>query len=140
LISAFRDAAIEGETSSEMCGITKLVSQLGKACFIQGLVNERIQTVVRARNPAHITEATEIGTEEECALLSAKEKITSVSQYNDRSKDVRCSNCRLFGHRESHCFLTGKSKEVKVAASAGKVFNFCNMPGHFAYACWKRKK
>jgi hypothetical protein len=36
--------------------------------------------------------------------------------------------------------LTGKSKEAKVAAPAGKVRNFCNMPGHFAYACWKRKK
>jgi predicted LPLAT superfamily acyltransferase len=46
--SDFRGAAIEGATSSKMCGITKLVSQLGKACFIQGLANERIQTVVRA--------------------------------------------------------------------------------------------
>ncbi|PNF23589.1 hypothetical protein B7P43_G13934 [Cryptotermes secundus] len=140
LSSDFRDAAIEGATSSEMCGITKLVSQLGKACFIQGLANERIQTVVRARNPTHITEAAEIGTEEESALLSAKEKVHSVSQYNDRSKDVRCNNCRRFGHRESQCFLTGRSKEVKVAAPAEKVCNFCNMPGHVAYTCWKKKK
>ena len=140
LSSDFRDAATEGATSSEMCGITKLVSQLGKACFIQGLANERIQTVVRARNPTHITEAAEIGTEEESALLSAKEKVHSVSQYNDRSKDVRCNNCRRFGHRESQCFLTGRSKEVKVAAPAEKVCNFCNMPGHVAYTCWKRKK
>ncbi|PNF23780.1 hypothetical protein B7P43_G16801 [Cryptotermes secundus] len=138
--SDFRDAAIEGASSSEMCGITKLVSQLGKACFIQGLANERIQTVVRARNPTHITEAAEIGTEEESALLSAKEKVHSVSQYNDRSKDVRCNNCRRFGHRESQCFLTGRSKEVKVAAPAEKVCNFCNMPGHVAYTCWKKKK
>jgi hypothetical protein len=126
--SDFRDAAIEGATSSELCGITKLVSQLQKACFIQGLVNERIQTVVRARNPTHITEAAEIGTEEESALFSAKEKACSVSQYNDRSKDVSSINCRRFGHRESRCFLTGKSKEVKVAAPAGKIGNFCNMP------------
>jgi hypothetical protein len=35
------------------------VSQLGRACFIQGPANERIRTVVRARSPTHITEATE---------------------------------------------------------------------------------
>jgi hypothetical protein len=130
LISDFRDAAIEGETSSKMCGITKLVSQLGKACFVQGLVNEQIQTVVCARNPTHIKEAAEIGTEEESALLSAKEKIHGISQYNDRSKDVHCSNCRRFGHKESQCFLTGKSKQVKVATPTGKICNFCNVPGH----------
>jgi hypothetical protein len=97
----FRDAVIESATSSERRDVTKLVSQLGKACFVQGLVYERIQTVVRARKPIHITEAVEIGTEEETALLSAKEKTHSVSQYNDRSKDERCSNCRRFGHKES---------------------------------------
>jgi hypothetical protein len=63
--SEFRDAAIEGAMSSEMCGITKLVSQLSKTYFLQGLVNERIQTEVRARNPTHITEAAEVGTEQE---------------------------------------------------------------------------
>ncbi|PNF16824.1 hypothetical protein B7P43_G17021 [Cryptotermes secundus] len=140
LSSDFRDAATEFATSSEMCGITKLVSQLGKAGFIQGLAIERIQTVVRAMNPTHITEAAEIGTEKESALLSAQEKVHSVSQYNDRSKDVRCNNFRRFGHRETQCFLTGRSKEVKVAASAEKVCNFCNMLGHVAYTCWKRKK
>jgi hypothetical protein len=82
--SDFRDTAIEDVTLSEMCGITKLVSQLGKACFIEGLANERIQTVVRASNPTHITEAAEVGTEEDSALLSAKGKTHSVSQYIDR--------------------------------------------------------
>jgi hypothetical protein len=53
---------------------------------------------------------------------------------------VRYGNCRRFGHRESQCFLTGKSKDVKVAAPAERVCNFGNMPGHVAYACWKRKK
>jgi predicted LPLAT superfamily acyltransferase len=91
--SDFRSTAIEGATSFEMCGITKLVPQLGKACFIQRLANERIQTVVRARNPTHITEAAEISTEEESASLSAEEKAHGVSQYNDRSKDVRYSIC-----------------------------------------------
>jgi hypothetical protein len=64
LVSDFREAATESTTSSKTCGITKLVSQLEKPCFIKGLANERIQMVVRSRNPSHITEATEIGTQE----------------------------------------------------------------------------
>jgi hypothetical protein len=140
LVSDFRDAAIEGATSSEMCGITKLVSQLGKACFIQGLANERIQTVVLDRNPSHIIEATEIGTEEECALVSAKEKSLNAFHSNDSSKPVRCNNCKRVGHKESQCFLTSRSKEVKVTAPSGKVCNYCNKPGHFARECWKKRK
>jgi hypothetical protein len=77
LSSGFRDAAIGSATSSEMCGITKLVSQLGKACFIQRLASERIQTVVCAGNPAHITEAAEIGTEEGSALIQLKKRHTA---------------------------------------------------------------
>jgi hypothetical protein len=41
-------------------------------------MNERIQTVVRDRNPTHITEAAEIATEKESAFLSVKEKTHSV--------------------------------------------------------------
>jgi hypothetical protein len=36
--------------------VGKLVSRLGRTCFIQRTVYERIQTVVRARKPTHITE------------------------------------------------------------------------------------
>lgn len=116
-----------------------MVFQLSKTYFIQGLVNEGTQTEVRARNPTHSTEAAEMGTEKESAFLSAKEKPHNVLQYNDRSKDVHCSNCRSFGHKESQCFLATESKEVKVATPAGKVSNFCNMPVHFTYAYWKKE-
>jgi hypothetical protein len=57
-----------------MYGNTKFVFQLSKAFFIQWLVNERIQSVVRARNPTHITEVAEIVTDEDRALLPAKKK------------------------------------------------------------------
>jgi hypothetical protein len=139
LVSDFRDAAIEGATSSEMCGISKLVSQLGKACFIQGLANERIQTIVRSRNPSHITEAAEIGTEEECALLSAKEKSLNAVHLNDSNKTVRCNNCKRVGHKESQCFLTDRSREVKVTTPSGKVCNYCNKPGLLHMSAGKRK-
>jgi hypothetical protein len=84
--SEFRDAAKGGATSSELCGITKMVCQLGTACSIQGLANERVQTVFRARHPTYITEVGEISTEEESSLLSGKEKIQGPSQYNGGGK------------------------------------------------------
>jgi hypothetical protein len=59
----------EDVTSSEMCNITNFIS-----CFIHGLANEQIQIVVHTRNSSNITEAANIGTGEESALLSAKEK------------------------------------------------------------------
>jgi hypothetical protein len=74
--------------------------------------------VVRAVKPTHITE------EEETSLLSVKEKPHSVSQYNDRSKDERCSNCRRFGHKESQYILASKTKAVKVETPARKVSIF----------------
>jgi hypothetical protein len=138
LVSDFRDAAIEDATSSEMCGIAKLVSQLGEACFIQGLANERIQTVVRTRSPSHITEDAEIGTEEECAWVSVKEKSLNGFHPNDSNKALRCNNCKCVGHKESQCFLTSRLKEVGVTSPSGKVCNYCNKPGHFAHECWKK--
>jgi hypothetical protein len=64
----------EDVTSSEMRDITNFISQLRKACFIHGLINKQIQIIVHIRNPSDIIEAANMGTEEENALLSAKEK------------------------------------------------------------------
>jgi hypothetical protein len=36
-------------TTKEIKGAVRLINHLGKACFIHGLHNERIQTIVRSR-------------------------------------------------------------------------------------------
>jgi hypothetical protein len=44
-----REAARRVCKPEEILGATGLINHLGKACFIRGLHNERIQTIVRSR-------------------------------------------------------------------------------------------
>ena len=54
----------------EILGDVGLICHLGKACFVQGLNSERIQTIVRRRGESiSLSEAVEVSLEE-CALLS----------------------------------------------------------------------
>jgi hypothetical protein len=70
-----REAARRVCKPKELSGAIGLISHLGKACFIQGLYSERIQTVVRSRGDSILlSQAIEISLEEESAILSVKEK------------------------------------------------------------------
>ena len=44
-----REAARRIRKPEEILGAVGLICHLGKACFVQGLNNERIQTIVRSR-------------------------------------------------------------------------------------------
>ena len=58
----------------EILGAIGLINHVGKACFIQGLSNECIQTIVRSRGESILlSQAIELSLEEESAILSAKE-------------------------------------------------------------------
>jgi hypothetical protein len=58
----------------EILGAIGLINHLGKASFIQGLYNERIQTIVQSRGESILSQAIEISLEEESAILSVKER------------------------------------------------------------------
>ena len=59
----------------EILGAIGLICHLGKACFVQGLNNERIQTMVCSRGESVLlSQAVEIALEEEGAVLSIREK------------------------------------------------------------------
>jgi hypothetical protein len=47
--SELREAASRICEEDEVVGAMELMNHLAKACFVQGLVNERIQTIVRAK-------------------------------------------------------------------------------------------
>jgi hypothetical protein len=52
-----------------------LINHLAKACFVQGLVNERNQTIVRAKGEsAALSVCIDAALEEESAILSVKER------------------------------------------------------------------
>jgi len=56
-----------------------LINHLAKACFVQGLSNERIQTIVRSKGEtAVLSTCIDTALEEESAILSARERGFSV--------------------------------------------------------------
>jgi hypothetical protein len=66
-----REAARLVCKTEEIKGAVGLINHLGKACFIQGLHNERFQTIVRSRGESILlSQAIEISLEEEGAILS----------------------------------------------------------------------
>lgn len=133
LSSDFRDAALTDATDSESEGIMRLVPQLGKTCFIQGLEYEKIQTIVRSRNVHHVSEATEIALEEGSSVLSIKEKRYNSQKHKDvQGKGLRCSNCNRVDHTEARCYLRKQSRDVMMLElSKIKCYNCENM-GHFS--------
>jgi hypothetical protein len=73
-----REAARRVCKPEDILGATGLINHLGKACFIQGLYNERIQTIVRSRGESMLlSQAIEISLEEKSAILSVKERSPS---------------------------------------------------------------
>jgi hypothetical protein len=69
-----REAARRVCNPEEILGAIGLINHLGKACFIQRLCNEHIQTIIRSRGESILSRAIEISLEEESAIFSVKEK------------------------------------------------------------------
>ncbi|XP_046997921.1 uncharacterized protein LOC124613272, partial [Schistocerca americana] len=71
----FREAVNRVTARENLRGAIELVDSLGRACFIQGLSNDRIQTIVRSRgDEITLTAAVELALQEESAILSMKER------------------------------------------------------------------
>ena len=80
----------------EILGEVGLISHLGKACFVQWLYNERIQTIVRSTGESILlSQAVQISLEEEGAILSITEK------FGASGNIVRCTNFNRQGHMAS---------------------------------------
>jgi len=95
----------------EMLGAVGLVNHLGKACFIEELHNEWIQTIVRSRGESIFElQAVEIALEEDGTILSIREK-SGASGNN-----IRCTNCIRLGHTASKCVSKGRLCPANVLA------------------------
>jgi len=93
-----REAARRVCTAEEIKGAVGLINYLSKACFIQGLHNERIQTIVRSRGESILlSQAIEISLEEEGAILSVREKSGPAGPL------LRCHKCGKLGHTANKC-------------------------------------
>jgi hypothetical protein len=124
-----REAAKRVCKPEELLGAIGLINHLGKACFIQGLHNERIQTIVRSRGESILlSQAVEISLEEEGAISSMREKSTAAGNT------VRCTNCNRLGHLASKCVRNGFPLPNARAVNFVSCFK-CGRVGHLARNC-----
>lgn len=149
-----REAARRVCKLEEIQGAIGLINHLGKACFIQGLHNERIQTVVRSRGESILlSQAIEISLEEESAILSVKERSTSAAN----GPPLRCNKCNKLGHTAnrcmssyrfpnadvkavSSCFSCGSGSHIAKDCPQGRVCRKCGRKGHTANVCRAQSK
>ena len=81
--SELREAAYR-ICEDEVTGAMGLINHLAKACFVQGLSNERIQTIVRSKGETALLSACiDAALEEESAILSSREREREGSQYRE---------------------------------------------------------
>jgi hypothetical protein len=131
--TGLREAARRVCKPKEILGAVGLINHLGKACFVQGLHNELVQTIVRSRGESILlSQAVEISLEEEGAVLSIREK-SGASGNN-----IRCTNSNRLGHTASRCMSKGRLPPVNArAVSFISCFN-CGRAGHLARHCRQR--
>ena len=81
LQSELREAAYRLCEDEEVIGAMALINHLAKACFVQGLSNDKIQTIVRSKGEtALLSTCIDAALEEESAILSARERGFSVQR------------------------------------------------------------
>jgi predicted RNA-binding Zn-ribbon protein involved in translation (DUF1610 family) len=112
----------------ELLGAIGLIDHLAKACFIQGLHNERIQTIVRSRGESiSLLQAVEVSIEEEGAISMRGKSTVGVNA-------VRCTNCNRLGHLANKCLNSGFPLPNARAVSVVRCFK-CRRAGHLARYC-----
>ncbi|XP_047100847.1 uncharacterized protein LOC124719682 [Schistocerca piceifrons] len=95
----FREAVNRVTARENLKGAIELVDSLGRACFIQGLSNDRIQTIVRRRgDEITLAAAVELALQEESAILSMKERglaprVTATQDSSSATRSDEAQRC-----------------------------------------------
>jgi hypothetical protein len=140
--SKFREAALTNCIDEERPGILMLSDRLRNTCFVQGLIPDRIQTMVRSRNQDDFDEIAETAIEEESAMNSKLERYKGQNGGNP----VQCSNCKKLGHASNRCYLKTKGENrINQYSIKGKPRNeivcfSCGLKGHLAKNCRYQKE
>jgi hypothetical protein len=131
-----RDASRRVCKPEEIQRAKGLISHLWKACFVQGLQSEWIQTIVRSRGESVLlSQAMEISLEEEGAILSIREKCGA------GGNTARYTLCNRLGHMASRCVSKDRLPPANVQAVMSFMSCFkCGQARHLARDCRQRLK
>ncbi|XP_063216520.1 uncharacterized protein LOC134527610 [Bacillus rossius redtenbacheri] len=147
MVTELKEAALKVCTRPQENGAMALIQHLARACFVQGLSVERIQTVIRSKGAQIETLglAVESALEEESNLLSLKERIRPpMLKVGDTvTRRPSCSNCGKGGHTLEKCFLRkpDKNKGWKKYVHVGELFcKNCNTTGHTDANCRRKQR
>jgi hypothetical protein len=109
LSSKFREAALQDCQDEERGGMVALAGKLRNICFVQGILWDRVQTIVRSRNSTTFDEIAETALEEESAIFSKHERY----RQGNGTGILTCDNCGKIGHTANKCYL-GDKKDSRV--------------------------
>ena len=135
----FRESALLNCSDEAREGILDLSDRLRNICFVQGLVSDRIQTIVRSRNYRNFDEIAETALVEETAITSKQDR------YRAEGRALpRCGSCEKVGHSSNKCFAREK-REARLNSvvtnapenSSGITCFRCREKGHLARHCRK---
>ena len=137
--SQFGEAALLNCNGGAREGILVLADRLRNICFMQGLVSDRIQTIVRSRNYQHFYDIAETALVEGSAIASRQDRY----RLEGTSTQI-CGNCGKLGHSSNKCHARSREEErvnpivSGGSAAASQVTCFrCGEKGHLARNCQK---
>lgn len=158
MVTSFRIAALKNESVEAKKHQHRLIRKLSLACFIQGLKDDRVQTMVKSRGAQTVEQAMAIAREEEIVLISkqARNELTNRSRtagfkkpdyksWNQKRNDdssynrqanvkVICFQCKEEGHMARDC-----KKKPDIKKKNVECYN-CRKPGHLARDCRSKKQ
>jgi len=140
--SQFHEAALLNCNDGAREWILSLADRLRNICFIQGLVSDRIQTIVRSRNYQNFDEIAETAFVQESAIASRRDWYRSEGTFTQKY-----GNCRRLGYASNKCYARGKG-EARVnpilsggSGAASQITCFrCGKKGHLARNCRKTQR
>jgi hypothetical protein len=91
-----------------------LSDRLRNICYVQGLVSDQIQTIVRGKNYRHFDKFAETALVEKSAIISKQDRYGG-----EGSALLRCGSCGRVGHSSNKCFA--REKRVSVTSSFASV-------------------
>ena len=100
-----REGAMLACNDAQKPGIEFFLEYMTKLCFINGLINDKIQMIVKSRNLQNFNEIAEIALSEESAMLSR------LGKFKNSNEEV-CKICKKPGHIGAKCYFK-KNNETK---------------------------